>query len=100
MECKYCKAGCKKDGRHPGGVQKYRSRFARTQCKDCGKYQQSAYKNKACEPGTNARVISHVKEGCGTWNIARLLGIAKGTVTKRIRLIAKAINPPLRRRLI
>jgi insertion element IS1 protein InsB len=85
MECMYCKANCKKDGRHPGGVQKYR-------CKGCGKYQQAIYKYKACEAGTDARIVAHVKEGCGTWNIVRLLGIAKGTLTARIKRMALGIK--------
>jgi insertion element IS1 protein InsB len=85
MECNYCSAACKKAGRQRNGAQKY-------QCKGCGKYQQAAYRNKAYEIGTDARIIALVKEGCGTWNIVRLAGIAKGTVTKKIKVIASGVK--------
>jgi IS1 family transposase len=39
-------------------------------------------------------VIAHVKEGCGILNTARLMGIAKGTVLRRIRKIAARLKPP------
>jgi insertion element IS1 protein InsB len=86
MECGYCKGACKKAGKQRTGVQKY-------QCKGCGKFQQAKYKNKACLVGTDSQIVSHVKEGCGIWNIARLLGIAKGTVITRINRIAQGVRP-------
>jgi insertion element IS1 protein InsB len=39
-------------------------------------------------------VVAHVKEGCGIWNTARLLGISKTTVIARIKAIAAKIIPP------
>lgn len=87
MECKHCKDRCTKAGHQADGTQKY-------QCKGCKKYQQPAYSYAACKAGTDGGIVSHVKEGCGIWNIARLLGIAKGTVIAKIKLIAKAIKPP------
>lgn len=86
MECQHCKGTCKKVGKQRNGTQKYH-------CKSCGKYQQSEYKNKAWELGTNAEIVSHVKEGCGVWNISRLLQISKTTVIARIKQIALGIKP-------
>ena len=86
MECNYCEGVCAKAGKQPNGRQKY-------QCKGCGKHQQAEYRYKACGPGINATVVAHVKEGCGIWNTARLMGIAKGTVIARIKRIAKGIKP-------
>lgn len=86
MKCGHCEGNCKKAGVQRNGTQKYR-------CNGCGKYQQAEYKNKACEVGTDGQVVAHVKEGCGIWNNARLLGIAKGTVLTRIKRIALAIKP-------
>jgi insertion element IS1 protein InsB len=86
MECNYCNGACKKAGRQRNDAQKYR-------CKVCGKYQQATYKNKAYQLDTDAQIVAHVKEGCGIWNIVRLLGIAKGTVISRIQRISKGIKP-------
>jgi insertion element IS1 protein InsB len=85
MECTYCKAGCNKVGRQASGRQKYR-------CKGCGKYQQAEYRNKACKVGTDTEIANHVKDGCGIWNISRLLRISKTTVIERIKRIAADIQ--------
>jgi insertion element IS1 protein InsB len=86
MECRYCMGGCKKDGRQPNGKQKYR-------CKQCGKCQQAEYSYNACKKTTEEEIVSHVKEGCGINNIARLLDISKVTVIAKIKRIAKGIEP-------
>ena len=87
MDCKQCAGRCTKAGKQPNGTQKF-------QCKGCKKYQQASYRYTACQPGTNRAIIAHVKEGCGIWNTARLMGIAKGTVISRIKSIATQIKPP------
>jgi insertion element IS1 protein InsB len=87
MKCIYCNGGCIKAGRQANGTQKYH-------CKVCGKYQQAEYLRKAWLPGTDAAIISPVKEGCGIWNTARLMKIAKGTVAARIKAIAARMAPP------
>ncbi len=87
MKCKQCGSSCKKDGKQPSGRQKFK-------CKHCGKYQQAIYTYKACQADTDESIIAHLKEGCGIWNTARLMGIAKGTVLSRIRSISKTIKPP------
>jgi insertion element IS1 protein InsB len=85
MECKHCKANCKKDGKQPNGRQKYR-------CKGCGKYQQMEYRYEAWKAGKDQEIIAHVKEGSGIWNIARLLRISKTTVLAKIKRIALEIK--------
>jgi insertion element IS1 protein InsB len=85
MECMNCKAACKKDGKQPNGRQKYR-------CKACGKYQLAEYSYNACKPDTDGSIISHVKEGNGIWNVARLLHISKATVLARKKRIARGIE--------
>jgi hypothetical protein len=76
-------------GRQPNGAQKYR-------CKHCGKHQQASYKYAACKPGTDQRVIAHVKEGCGIWNTARLAAWfwAEGAAGQGPRLQMKAAAGP------
>jgi insertion element IS1 protein InsB len=86
MECNYCKVVCKKAGKQRNGTQKY-------QCKACRKYQQATYCNKAYEVDMNARIVAHLKEGCGIWNMVRLLHISKSTVISRIKSIAAGIKP-------
>ncbi len=85
MKCKYCDGDCKKKG-VKNGNQSF-------QCKKCGKYQKSIYKNQAYRI-PNETIISCVKEGLGIRSTARLLGISSGTVIRRIRCIAASINKP------
>jgi insertion element IS1 protein InsB len=85
MECNYCAAACKKAGRQRNGTQKY-------QCKGCRKYQQAEYRNKAYAFGMDTRIVACVKEGCGIWNTARLLGISKSTVITKIKAIASTVK--------
>ena len=87
MNCKQGAGRCTKAGKQPNGTQKF-------QCRGCKKYQQASYRYTACQAGTNQSIIAHVKEGCGIWNTARLMGIAKGTVLSRIKSIAKKIKRP------
>lgn len=84
----YCDGVCTKAGKQSCGTQKYH-------CKDCKKYQQAKYQKKAWMAGTDQSIIAHVKEGCGIWNTARLMGVAKGTVLSRIKAIAKVIKRPV-----
>ena len=79
-KCIYCNGDCTKAGKQANGTQKY-------QCKCCGKYQQSAYSKKAWLPSTDAAVVAHVKEGCGIWNTARLLGSKTLETSKQRRSI-------------
>jgi len=54
----------------------------------------SAYRNKACEPGTTDWIIKLLKEGCSIKSISRILCIAVNTVLKRILLAARFIRKP------
>ncbi len=87
MKCRECKGGCKKAGKESNGTQKFK-------CRACGEYQQAHYQYRACQAGTDQSIIAHVKEACGIWNTARLMEVAKGTVLRRIRSIAKHIKCP------
>jgi len=60
----------------------------------CARYQQQTYRNKACQPETDLEIKSHLKEGCGTKSISRLLKISVNTITSRILLISKSITIP------
>jgi insertion element IS1 protein InsB len=88
MNCHYCSNRCHRKGKQRNGTLKY-------QCTHCGKHQQSHYVRYAYNLQTNDRITSLLKEGCGTRSIARLLGIAPKTVTKRILLIASKISKPV-----
>jgi len=84
--CHYCSGTTIKFGK-PGNSQRYR-------CKSCKKTQIANYTNKAYKPHTNSYIISHITEGCGIRNIARLLGISPNTVIRRIKIIASSIKKP------
>jgi transposase-like protein len=86
MKCRQCDGPCKKAGQQPNGKQKYK-------CKLCGNYRQADYSYNAYKGGTDKQIVTHVKEGCGIWNIARLLHISKTTVLARIKRIAVGIKP-------
>ena len=87
VKCNYCSSNCQKAGTQRNGVQKWH-------CKHCSRYQQKEYKNKAYQSKTNLEIKRHVKEGCGTRSISRLLEISANTVTKRILSISKEIEKP------
>jgi len=66
----------------------------RLKCKSCGKHLQESYSYKAYDQGTNTLMISLFKEGCGVLSIARILGVSKNTVLKRLLQIGKTIKKP------
>ena len=84
--CHYCSNTTIKFGK-TGDRQRYR-------CKSCKKTQIVSYTNRAYKPLTNSYIISHITEGCGIRNIARLLGISPNTVIRRIKTIASNIKKP------
>ena len=86
MECKYCGQDCRRSGRQRNGTQRYC-------CKGCLKYQQENYRYRACNRATDNYIRSLSCESVGIRGIARVLGVAKGTVSSRIQLLAKAIGP-------
>ena len=91
MQCQYCKGTCQKAGKQKNGAQKH---F----CKACNRYQQSTYRNRAWEAGTNQMICNLVCDSVGVRGIARILKINVNTVLRRIRHIAdKVAKPPIRR---
>lgn len=85
--CPYCTGYGIKYGRSRSGCQRY---F----CKTCGKTYLSEYRHKAYLPVINTVLIRLLKEGCGIRSMSRLLCIAPGTVTARIRNISSTIKRP------
>ncbi len=87
MNCNHCSVKCQKSGKQRNGTQKW---F----CKFCARYQQEKYRNKAYQFEIDQEIRKHIKEGCGTRSISRLLGISVNTVTKRILSISKSVEKP------
>lgn len=88
MHCQNCKSICQKAGRQRNGAQKL-------YCVKCKKYQQEVYKNKAYERSTDRLISSLVCEGVGVRGIARVVRVAVGTVSTRLRVIAERIGRPV-----
>jgi insertion element IS1 protein InsB len=88
MECKYCGQPCRRSGRQRNGVQRY-------YCKGCSRYQQEKYHYRACNGAIHGYIRSLSCESIGIRGIARVLGIAAGTVSSRIQLLAKGIKRPV-----
>ncbi len=57
FRCLHCGGPCSRKGKQQG-VQLLR-------CKQCLRYQRSAYQHQARVPGTSARITMLVREGCG-----------------------------------
>jgi insertion element IS1 protein InsB len=87
MPCQYCKGKCQKAGRQRNGAQKL-------YCKGCRKYQQEAYRYRACQGHVGAMVGQLVTESVGIRGIARILEIGTGTVMRHIIRRANGITKP------
>jgi len=87
MECKYCGRHCRRAGRQKNGVQRY-------YCQGCQKYQQEKYRYQAYNGTTDKYIRSLSCESVGIRGIARVLGIAKGTVSSRIQILARNCERP------
>jgi len=87
MRCNRCCEQCVKKGFQKNGTQKF-------YCKKCGKWQQGSYLNEAWNRSTNSKIITLLKEGCGTRGISRILGISPTTITKRILKISGCLSRP------
>lgn len=61
-------------------------------CKECKYSFLENYMRKAFEHDINERLVTLLKESCGTRSIARILNIAPSTVTRRILRIARTIQ--------
>lgn len=85
MECRYCEAKCHKKGVR-NGIQCYR-------CTICRKYQKKHYSYQSYVVSDKV-IASCVREGVGIRSMSRLLGIASGTVIRRIQVIASRITKP------
>ncbi|HRF82550.1 MAG TPA: IS1 family transposase [Flavobacteriales bacterium] len=83
--CGHCQGNCKRKGRH-GSTQLLR-------CTACGRYQRTTYIHKAYTPGTDARIATVTREGCGIRSTGRVLGISPTTVIARIKRIAARLGP-------
>ena len=78
---------CIRKGFQRNGTQKF-------YCKECLKWQQARYSYQAYRETTDKKIVSLLKESCGTRSIARILEISPTTVTKRILQIAQRIQKP------
>jgi insertion element IS1 protein InsB len=87
MPCQYCKGKCQKAGRQRNGAQKL---F----CSGCRKYQQEAYRYRACQRHVGALVGQLVGESVGIRGIARILEIGTSTVMRHIIKRANEITKP------
>jgi len=87
MRCKNCNENCWRSGRQKNGVQRY-------YCKVCKIYQQAGYRYRACERSINDTITSLNNEGVGVMGISRILKIASGTVTRRIKAQGAKIEKP------
>src|SRR6201996_7122370 len=87
MRCKNCNENCWRSGRQKNGVQRY-------YCKVCKIYQQAGYRYRACERSINDMVTSLNNEGVGVMGISRILKIASGTVTRRIKALGAEVEKP------
>ena len=78
---------CIRKGFQRNGTQKF-------YCNECLKWQQARYSYQAYRETTDKKIVSLLKESCGTRSIARILEISPTTVTKRILQIAQRIQKP------
>ena len=89
MQCQFCKGKCQKAGKQKNGAQKL-------YCNGCKKYQQSAYRYRACHSPVSPMISKLVCESVSIRGIARVLQIGINTVLRRIISIAKDIvKPPI-----
>jgi hypothetical protein len=58
------------------------------------KYQQESYRYRACQESTHIYIRPLSCESVGIRGIARVLGIAVGTVSSRIQMLANDIKRP------
>jgi insertion element IS1 protein InsB len=90
MTCKFCDHACQKAGRQKSGAQKL-------YCTLCRKYQQIAYRNRACCKDTKPMISKLVCESVSVRGIARILSISINTVQTGIKWRGKSIaKPPIR----
>src|ERR1700722_8482203 len=90
MTCRFCDHPCQKAGKQKNGAQKF-------YCTLCRKYQQMAYRNRACCKGTKPMISKLVCECVSVRGIARILRISINTVQADISSTGKAIpKPPIR----
>jgi len=87
MTCKFCDHACQKAGRQKNGVQKL-------YCTLCRKYQQTAYRNRACCKDTKPMISKLICESVSVRGIARILNISINTVQTDIKWTAKSISKP------
>src|ERR1700748_1244356 len=77
MQCQFWKEKCQKAGKQKNGAQKL-------YCKGCKKYQQSAYRYRACYGPISPMISNLVCESFSIRGIARVLQIGINTVLRRI----------------
>jgi hypothetical protein len=78
-------------------VKKRESGAQKFYCTLCRKYQQMAYRSRACRKGTRPMISKLICEGVSVRGISRILRVSINTVQKDIRGTAKSIaKPPIR----
>lgn len=74
VHCKYCSSvNVKRHGSQSG--------HPRCRCNDCGRTFQLSYTNRANEAGVKEAIVDMALNGSGIRDTARVLGIAKNTVS-------------------
>jgi len=88
MNCKKCGSISVKNGRIKS------TNKQRYYCKSCNKSFIENYTRKSFGHDIDERIISLVREGCGTRSISRILKIAPNTVTRKIVRIGSGVKRP------
>lgn len=83
--CLHCDGPCVRKGKYKGAQL--------LRCGACERYQRGVYRHQARMPGTDGRIITLVREGCGIRGIGRVLSISPGTVIARIKSIGARLRP-------
>jgi transposase len=83
VHCKYCaSATVKRHGSQSG--------HPRCRCNECGRTFQLSYTNRANEPGVKEAIVDMALNGSGIRDTARVLGIAKNTVSAPIKKVGRS----------
>ena len=87
INCCYCGSLLVKNGKTPGGNQRFL-------CKTCRTSRVSNRKRRILGNRYNKKIVQLIKEGMGIRSTARVLGISPATVIRKILQIAEQIDLP------
>lgn len=87
MKCIYCNGACRKKG--------FCLQKQRYQCTSCGRYQQDSYVRPRINENQKVWIVKLNNEGTGISSIGRLIGIAKSSVARVMKSMAREAVPPV-----